>query len=133
KQIWFIKKQPTGTQLDGVVALSGQSLDRTEDSLRVKDFQLLKEEIKKLPFIQATSTAETYPGAGYDNLSSFMGITKPDGSFEEQKVYYQYQVQPDYFKVMGIQILYGDIFSTNAKGYGNDIVVNERFVKEMDI
>lgn len=133
KQIWFLKKQPTGTQLDGVVALSGQSLDRTEDSLRVKDFQLLKEEIKKLTFVQASSTAETYPGAGYDNLSSFMGITKPDGSFEEQKVYYQYQVQPDYFKVMGIPILYGDIFSPNAKGYGNDIVVNERFVKEMGI
>ncbi|MCR9263639.1 MAG: ABC transporter permease [Flavobacteriaceae bacterium] len=131
KQIRFLKNQPIGAQLNGVVALKGQILDQSSDSLKVKDFQVLKEELANLSFVNAVSTAETYPGGGYDNLSSFMGITKPDGSFEEQTVYYQYQVQPDFFKVMGISFLAGDVFHANANGYGNDIVVNEQFAKKM--
>lgn len=130
KQIRFLKNQPIGTQLNGVVALRGQILDQPSDSIKGKDFQVLKKELGNLSFVNAVSTAQTYPGGGYNNLPSFMGITKPDGSFEEQTVYYQYQVEPDFFKVMGISFLAGDVFHANANGGGNDIVVNEQFARK---
>ncbi len=133
KQTRYLMSQPHGTKLSQVVDLSGQVLDNVVDSVKVKDFQVLTAEVKKLPFVEYASTAETYPGDGYYNLSSFMDITKPDGSFEKQKIYYQYQVQPEYFQVMGIHFLAGDVFRPNPNGYGHDIVVNDRFTKDMGI
>nr|WP_299386335.1 ABC transporter permease [Allomuricauda sp.] len=133
KQLKFMQDQSIGVELDQVIALNGQILENVKDSVRIKDFQVLREEVENLSFVKSASTAETYPGAGYDNLSSFMGITKPNGTFEEQTVFYQYQVQPKYFEVMGISLVAGEVFRTNPNGYGNDIVVNEQFVKDMDI
>lgn len=131
KQIKFLREQPIGVDLNNIIALNGEVLDKNSDSLLIKNFGTLKQEIKKLPFVKAASTAETYPGAGYANLSYFAGITKPDGTFDEKKIYYQYQVQPDYFNVLDIQLVAGEIFRSSKNGYGDEIVINEKFAQDI--
>ncbi len=133
KQINFMQEQPIGSDLNNVVAIKGEILNASTDSLLRRDYGFLMDEIKKIPTVTKTALSNTYPGDGYDNLSSFMGMTYPDGTLNEQKVWYNYEVNPDYFEVMGIEFLAGQGFKENVKKYSNDIVVNAEFVKEVGI
>ncbi|WP_109301826.1 ABC transporter permease [Aquimarina sp. AU474] len=133
KQINFMQEQPIGSDLNNVLAINGEVLTNVSDSLIRKDYKVLQEELKKLPSVANASFAVTYPGDGYDNLSSFMGITFPNGTLEEQNVWYNYEVGSDYFDVMGMEFIAGKAFMPNSKGFSHDIVVNEEFVKEIGI
>ncbi len=133
KQISFMQDQPIGSDLNNVLAINGEVLTNTSDSLIRKNYVVLQEQLKKLPSVVNASFAVTYPGDGYDNLSSFMGITFPNGTLEEQNVWYNYEVGSDYFDVMGIKFIAGKAFTPTSMGYSHDIVVNEEFVKEIGI
>ncbi len=133
KQINYMQDQPIGSDLDNVLAIRGEVLNKRSDTILKKDFAVLLNEVKKLPFVSHVALSETYPGNGYENLSSFMGITYPDGTENDQKVWYNYEVSPDYFDVMGMDFLAGEAFKPNPKGHSQDIVVNEKFVREVGI
>jgi len=131
KQIHFIAQQPSGVELDRVLAIQGEVMNTKPDSLIVKDYETLEVELRKLPFITLTSGTQTYPGDSYDNLGSFVGITYPDGTEEEKINYYNYGVNPDYFEVVGIDFLAGKGFLPTTVYNGDQIVVNEKVAKLM--
>ena len=133
KQINFINDQPIGSDLNNVLAIQGEILTNKSDSLLRTDFSVLSQELKQNPIVLSTGLSNTYPGDGYDNLSSFMGMTYPDGTINEQKVWYTYEANTDYFEVMGIEFLAGKTFKETPKGYSKDIIVNAEFVKEVGI
>ena len=99
----------------------------------VNDFKVLKEELKTLPFIKKTAIAQTYPGDSFDNLSSTRGIKLPDGRKEDEKIFYSYHAQPDYFDLIGFEFLAGGTFLPSSDWEGNQVVVNETFLKTMGI
>lgn len=133
KQINFLQDQPIGANLDQVVALNGKIISESQDSLANTDFEILERELKKLPFVKGVAIAQTYPGGDYNNLNSGVGITFPDGTRDDKRIWYNYAVQPDYFKVMEMEFIAGGPFRKNAQGYSNSIVMNERFIKHMGI
>ncbi|SHI90776.1 ABC transporter permease [Aquimarina spongiae] len=133
KQINFINDQPIGSDLNNVLAIQGEILTNKSDSLLRADFSVLSQELKQNSIVLSTGLSNTYPGDGYDNLSSFMGMTYPDGTINEQKVWYTYEANTDYFEVMGIEFLAGKTFKETPKGYSKDIIVNAEFVKEVGI
>ncbi len=133
KQINFLQEQPIGADLNQVIALKGEILNKKQDSLVKQEFKVLEEELEKLPFVIEASPAETYPGDSFDNLSSFTGLTYPDGTEDERIPYYIYQVQPDYFKLMDIEFLEGATFLPTSTGRSNTIVVNEEFIRTIGI
>ncbi|MEW7279603.1 ABC transporter permease [Aquimarina sp. 2201CG1-2-11] len=133
KQISFMKDQPIGSDLNNVLAINGEILTEKTDSILKKNFTVLLDEVKKLSTVENVSLADSYPGYDFHSLSSFMGITYPDGTQDNQKVWYGYEVNPSYFDVMGIEFLRGETFHKNASEHSNDIVVNEKFVKEIGI
>ena len=79
KQIKFLQNQPIGANLNQVVAFNGKVMNDRPDSLLIKDIKTLESELKKFPFVKNTVLAQTYPGGEYNNLSSSVGITFPDG------------------------------------------------------
>ncbi|MEM1258751.1 MAG: ABC transporter permease [Bacteroidota bacterium] len=133
KQIEFLKNQPTGTDLQRVVALHWQVLNETSDSTLVHGLQTFKNGLKEFPFIEATATANTFPGGPYEDLNSSAGITFPDGRRDDKRITYNYAVSPEYFELMGFEFAAGGPFLKNSQGYGNDIVMNEKFVQFMGI
>jgi putative ABC transport system permease protein len=133
KQINFLQEQPLGVNLQQVIALKGEMFSKKTDSLLAKDAITLGEELKKLPFINAISTAQTYPGDGYENLSSTVGITYPDGTTDDKTLYYTYPVHSDYFELLDIEFVAGEKFRPTATGLSNKIVINEKFIRDMGI
>ncbi|MEO0527929.1 MAG: ABC transporter permease [Bacteroidota bacterium] len=133
KQIDFLESQPIGADVNQIIALHGEVVTSKADSLIINDFKVLKEELKTLPFIENAAIAQTYPGDSFDNLSSTRGIVLPDGRREDEKVFYSYHAQPDYFDLMGLEFLAGGTFLPSTDWEGNQVIVNETFLKTMGI
>lgn len=133
KQIDFLQNQPIGANLDQVLAVKGKVMGSKPDSLVRNDIEALKNELKNLPYVKATVLTQTYPGGDYDNLSSSVGITFPNGQRDDARIWYNYVVGSEYFELMDMEFVAGGPFTENSQGYSNNIVLNERFVKHMGI
>ena len=133
KQINFLESQPIGTNVNQVIALKGEVITTKADSLVINDFKVLEAELQRLPFVENVAIAQTYPGDSFDNLSSTRGLILPDGREEDEKIFYTYHVQPDYFDLMDIDFLAGGTFLPSSDWEGNQVIVNETFLKNMGI
>lgn len=133
KQINFLESQPIGANINQVISLKGEVVSTKVDSLILNDYKVLGEELKKLPFIEKRASAETYPGDSFDNLSSSRGISLPDGREKVENLFYTYYVQPDYFDLVDIEFVKGGTFLSSSNSEGNQVVVNETFLKSMGI
>lgn len=128
KQIHFLKNRPIGATLDPVIALKGQVLNKTSDSLFNLSFDALLDELGKSPYIEQVTGAGTYPGDSSDNLNSNMGITFPNGKHDDRHIWYNYSVRPEYFDIMGMEFVAGEPFIQTSQKSSNNIVINEKMV-----
>lgn len=132
KQIQFLREQPLGVDLGQIVALNGEILETQSDSLMGQKASVLESELLKLPFVDTVSQSKTYPGDGYDNLSSTVGITFPDGIERERQLFYLYGAKSTYFDVMNFKFIAGKGYEPVLEGTKNfDIVLNETFARKM--
>ena len=133
KQIDFLQNQPIGAKLDQVLSINGKIMGNKPDSIVRNEIEVLKNEFKNLPFVKNTVLAQTYPGGEYDNLSSSVGITYPDGTRDDKRIWYNYVVGAEYFELMDMEFVAGGPFIETSEGSSNRIVLNERFVNHMGI
>ena len=133
KQIKFLENQPIGADLDQVVAFNWEVLNKREDSLLKIDSELFESELRKLPYVKDVVSAKTYPGGGYDNLSSTVGITYPNGTVDENRIFYTYNVSPNYFNLLDMEFVAGSSFLETATRSSNKIVINEKMARHMQI
>jgi len=133
KQINFLESKPIGANVNKIIALRGEVVTSKADSLLVQDFRVLEQELQNLSFIKKTAMAQTYPGDSFDNLSSTRGIGLPNGTFEDNNIFYSYHVQPRYFDLVDIPLLAGGTFIPSSDFEGNQVIVNETFLKTMGI
>lgn len=133
KQINFLQEQPIGANLDRIVTFKGEFLSDASDSLVRSNYRTLQAELAKLPFVKSTARAQSFPGDGYESLSSFIGINYPNGKPDDRTNFYNYQVDSDYFDVLGIKFLAGNNFKSNAEGENNKVIINEEAMRKMEI
>lgn len=132
KQINFLESKPIGADVNQIIALKGEVISNKADSLVIDDYRVLEGKLKNLAFVDKVAIAETYPGDSFDNLGSSRGIVLPDGENENDKLYYTYHVQPDYFDLMDMEFIAGGTFlPSSSYEDNNQIVVNETFLKTM--
>ncbi len=133
KQINFLESKPIGANVNQIVAVRGEVVTSKADSLIVQDFGVLEQELQNLSFVKKTAIAQTYPGDSFDNLSSTRGIGLPGGKMEDENIFYSYHVQPEYFDLVDIPFLAGNTFLPSSDFEGNQVIVNETFLKTMGI
>jgi len=133
KQINYLKDQPIGANLGQVVAFQGDVLTQKSDSLIRSEYRVLENELRKIPGVTKVSRAQTFPGDGYDNLNSFIGITYPNGTEDVRKTFYGYATQGEYFDILGINFLSGGTFINNSKGKSKHIIINKTAMRELEI
>jgi len=132
QQIQFLRDQPLGVDLGQIIALNGEILDNQNDSIIGQKASVLQSELLKLPFVDGVTQAKTYPGDGYDNLSSTVGITFPDGIERERQLFYLYGAKSTYFDVMNLKFIAGKAYSPVEPDSKNfDIVLNQTFARKM--
>ena len=129
RQINFLQNQPIGANLDQVIALRGEVLSQTPDSIKNQQFNTLRAEIEKLPNVKGVTVASTYPGGGFNELNSSVGITFPNGQEDKKRVWYHYGADFNYFDLMGIPFVAGGSFTPTTEGWGYQIVINTQFAR----
>lgn len=133
KQIKFLKDQPIGSNLNQVVAFQGELLAQKSDSLVRSEYRVLENEIENIPGVTAVSRTQTYPGGGYENFNSFIGVTKPNGKDDNRTTYYGYATLGNYFDMLDIKFLSGQKFVDNAAQRSRDIIINKTAMKALEI
>ncbi|WP_108870238.1 ABC transporter permease [Aquimarina aquimarini] len=133
KQIKYMQEQPIGAALNRVVSFHGEFLSEMPDSLIRSKYKTLEKELVQFPFVEATSRVQAYPGSGFDNLNSFIGIQYPNGTLDNKKNFYNYSVDHTYLSALEIPFLAGTNFTKNPKGEGNTIIINESCMRAIGI
>ncbi|WP_149274592.1 ABC transporter permease [Pareuzebyella sediminis] len=133
KQIRFLQDRPIGADLNHLVTLNGQVLNRDRDSLLKRDFSTLMNELKKSPYVDNVTLSQTYPGDDFTNLNSSFGITFPNGKTDDKRIWYNYTVQPDYFDLMGMEFIAGEGFPQTAQEWSHNIVINEKMASFIEV
>ena len=133
KQINFLESQPIGANVNQIIALNGEVVTSKTDSLLINEYKVLEGELKKFSFVEKVAVAQTYPGDSFDNLSSTRGMLLPNGIQEDDKIFYTYHVQPDYFDLVDIEFVAGGTFIPSSDRENSQVVVNETFLKNMGI
>lgn len=129
-QLNYLREQPIGVELSQVIALRGEILETQPDSILSRQIKVIKTALLKLPFVEQVSIANTYPGEGYENFSSTVGIAPPDGVFDERQLFYQYGADPNYFELLDMIFLAGEPFPAKKTGITNrNVVLNETFAE----
>tara|TARA_R110002073_G_scaffold279026_1_gene443125 strand:- start:410822 stop:413239 length:2418 start_codon:yes stop_codon:yes gene_type:complete len=133
KQMNFLQNQPIGAKLSNVIALEGEVLMQKSDSIIRSEYGTMVEELNKLPIVSDVSRAQTFPGGGYENLNSFVGLQYPNGSEDSNTNYYNYSVYGNYFQMLDITFLAGSNFK-GIPGKGNrQIIINETSMHQMQL
>lgn len=133
KQIRFIRNQPIGANLNNLVALDGQILETSSDSIIQLKRETLKSELLKNPMVSGVSMVETYPGEDEINLSSSVGITFPNGLTDDKRIWYNYGVDNAYFDLLEMEFAAGGPFRRAQPDGIQQVVINERFARHMGI
>jgi putative ABC transport system permease protein len=131
KQIKFLKEQPIGVNLSQVIAFKASVLEAIPDSLMMTKTAVFENELRKLSFINGVARSKTYPGDGYDNLSSTVGIQYPNGEDKDGQLFYIYSASADYFSVVDIQFVAGEAYRESTERNSRTIVLNENFAQQM--
>jgi len=133
KQIKFMEQQDVGVDMNQVVSLNLEIFSDQSDSLIMNEYKAFKDEISKFPFVGIVSNAQTFPGDNYDNLSSTVGITFPNGTTDDKRIFYTYEVEDLYFKLFNLQFIAGKPFESNVNRTSKNIVINETLARFMQI
>lgn len=132
KQINFLKEQPIGVSLNQVVAIKGDVVSEKSEAVG-KGFRSLEAELKKLAIVENFTMASSYPGEGYNSLSSSNYIEYPDGRIDKNTVHHTFVAGKDYFELMGMDFLVGHTFLSPDDGDSDEVVVNKKFVQTMGL
>ena len=133
KQIKFMENQDPGVQLEQVMVLNLEILGDQADSIKRDKYKTFKNEITKFAFIDKVSNSQTYPGEGYDNLSSTVGVLFPNGTRDDKRIFYNYEAGHEYFDLFDLQFVAGEAFKSTANGFSRNIVINETFARFIQI
>jgi predicted permease len=121
---------PLGFQADNVLALRiSASWDEKRDMRRVQQrlYHTL-EALNSVPGVESAALSISLPGAGEDEQQPF-GIVGQDSQSIGQQMFAEFQsVSPDYFKVLGVPLLAGEVGRLHFDNTQPDVMVNRSLV-----
>lgn len=125
KQLYFLRHQDLGMNLDGIMAIRGADLDKDSTST-----MLFKNELLQLQGVKKVSLAGAIPGLPLSNLSTTSWVTiagqQPASSFN----YYVYPIDADFMSAMNMQLAAGNNFIAGAPNK-NKVIINEEAARKL--
>lgn len=122
RQLHFLKNQNLGFNTSQQIVLPMYSKDIA------KNYTVLKNELIKNPHLKTVTCGSTYPGIPNLNDMLFYAEGKTIGDVVDIHLA---SIEENYFKTLGLQILYGREFSKDFTADENGIIINEAACKEL--
>lgn len=123
QQLDFLKGRNLGFNKDQQIVLPLQSNNAA------KNYSVLKDELLEDPLVKSVTSGSGYPGLS-DVLSSMLFY--PEGKTVSEAISIDLStVENDYFKTLGLNILYGRAFSKEFTADSASIILNETAVREL--
>jgi putative ABC transport system permease protein len=122
RQLHFLKNQNLGFNRSQQIVLPMYSKDIA------KNYTTLKNELIKNPHLKTVTSGSTYPGIPNINDMLFYAEGK---TISDVVDIHLASIEDDYFKTLGLQILYGRSFSKDFTADENGIIINEAACKEL--
>ena len=119
-QLGFIRSMDVGYQKENIVML-----DFSSDSYKAK-YELLKNELENIPGIISTSATSEVPGQGFTRNGYL-----PEG-FDQPLMFHAVDVDYDYIKTMGLQVIRGRSFSPEFSTDKNAYMINEVLQRQLN-
>ena len=123
RQLEYLKNQDLGFNASQQIILPLKSVEGTNN------YQALKDELLKKPFIHSVTSSSAYPGM--EKLMNDMLFFAEGKSNKEQVDFSMVVTDRDYFETLGINFLRGRTFSKDEKADSNSIILNEAAIKMM--
>jgi putative ABC transport system permease protein len=122
RQLHFLKNQDLGFNTSQQIVLPMYSKEVAQN------YTVLKNELIKNPQIKTVTSGSTYPGIPNINDMLFYAEGKTIGDVVDIHLA---SIEEDYFKTLGLQVLYGRSFSKDFTADENGIIINEAACKEL--
>lgn len=122
-QLSFLQSQSLGFNTENQIVLPLQN-DRA-----VNNYQVLKSELLKRPFVKSVTSGSNYPGM--NNILNSMLFYAEGKTTNEHVDIHLSTVENDYFKTLGLKIISGRPFSEEFTGDSASIVLNETALAQL--
>jgi putative ABC transport system permease protein len=119
RQLNYINNKPLGYQKENVIVLD------LKGEASKSGFELLKNELKTLPFVAAAGASSDIPVYGF----TLNGYT-PEG-MDKPLMFHVIDVDNDFLAALGIKILSGRNFSVESATDENSFLINQRLAENL--
>lgn len=128
RQISFMQSQDTGLQLDQMLVAPGPGTISWSDAKR--RLATFKEEVIKIPGVEAVTTSGALPGAGYNWGADIRRVGKEARDFQLGCVVW---VDPDFLSTYNIPLVAGRNFDERKASDMKALIINEASLKAFDL
>lgn len=121
QSVYLINKE-IGIATNNLLVVKLDNLDKSEFKNNIGTF---KDELEKLPEIEAVSINNGVPGDGYNGDVFWLETDNTEDKFGMKFIC----ADPDYIKVMGLELIAGENFSKELRGRSRLMILTESTVK----
>ena len=125
KQLYFLRNQELGMNLDGILAIRGADLN--SDSTGTL---LFKNELLQLPGVKKVSLAGAIPGLPLSSLSTTSGVNIAGQQQTSSYNYYVYPIDADFIAAMNMKMAAGNNFIAGTPNK-NRVIINEEASRKL--
>ncbi|HEY5825825.1 MAG TPA: FtsX-like permease family protein, partial [Cyclobacteriaceae bacterium] len=126
RQLFFLQDKALVLATEQVLVIRTMDLDTAIN--RADAYHQWKVKTDSENFVVGTSATSAFPG-DISEGSQFYNLSSD--AEKKQHEFLTHQISEDYFKTMGVQLLYGRDFAGEAPGEGEKIIISERAAHEL--
>lgn len=120
RQINFMRNHDTGMQMDQMLIVSGPSTLNWRTAKQ--KLTIFKDEVRKIPGVQAVATSGTIPGGGHNWGANIRRSGTQASDFKSGSVVW---IDPDFIPTYDIKFLSGKNFDSHVRTDMESVIVNE--------
>lgn len=131
QQVNFLSSSELGVKIDNTLVLRIPGTDDYDSVYRTYT-SAMEHNLEQLSLVKSVTLASAVPGASLHEVATSTGIKRVEADEKEGSYnYYVIAIQPDYFEVMGVEMVAGKSFPGEIQNRNNKVIINEKAVETL--
>ncbi len=124
EQLNFMRDTDLGLKVEQTVVIKAPAASEKKEN-----YSAFKQSLLQRADIQSVALSGTVPGQPTSQFGTTTGINLPDAVTEHNYNFYLGNIDQDFIKVMGLELLAGENFAATRKEEPSEIIVNEKAIE----